>query len=347
MNKLTKVGLSALCGSLASVSAYAGTMEVLGGATATWSSNTGSTTGNPIGMNSGLTFKGSGELDNGSAVTLTLTGADQDAYSSGSISIATPSMGTLSISQATGGNGIGGYDDKMPTAWEETWGTSLGTGIDLPKGVSSSMNIGYSSPSVLGTTLKLAYAPQNDGGVNNDKGVSGGNGSYKGSGYDILLDMNPSLGMDALSGLNVYVGGSVSDADQTPGVVKENDHQEGIGGATFAYGPVKVGYMRSIEMSGREGAGLTSYYQNDAFGLSFNVNDNLTLSYGEMESTRHVTNATGNNKRTTTVESLQISYTMGGMSLKYANSEVDDATYANGGTASDFEAQTIALSLAF
>ena len=51
MNKLTKIGVSALCGSLASVAANAGTMEVLGGATATWSSNESTVTGNPIGMN--------------------------------------------------------------------------------------------------------------------------------------------------------------------------------------------------------------------------------------------------------------------------------------------------------
>jgi len=94
MNKLTKVSLSALCGSLASVAAAnAGTMEVLGGATATWSSNTGAVTGNPIGMNSAVTFKGNGELDNGSTFTLTITGADQAGYTSGSISLATPSLG--------------------------------------------------------------------------------------------------------------------------------------------------------------------------------------------------------------------------------------------------------------
>ena len=53
MNKLTKVSLSALCGSLAAIAsaANAGTMEVLGGATATWSSNSEKDTGNPIGMN--------------------------------------------------------------------------------------------------------------------------------------------------------------------------------------------------------------------------------------------------------------------------------------------------------
>ncbi len=126
MNKLTKVGLSALCGSLASVAANAGTMEVLGGATATYTSNSKQVTGNPIGMNSALTFKGSGELDNGTAFTLTVTGADQMGYTSGSINIATPSMGSFNINSRTGGNGIGGHDYKMPTSWEESWGPGMG-----------------------------------------------------------------------------------------------------------------------------------------------------------------------------------------------------------------------------
>ena len=134
MNKFKKLGLPALCGSLAVTSVSAGELQVLGGATATWSSNTG-TNGNPIGLSSGITFSGSGELDNGTTFTLTLTNADQSAFSAGSIAFTTPSMGSFSIGGITGGNGIGGYDDKMPTAWEETWGTSLGTGIDLAKGV--------------------------------------------------------------------------------------------------------------------------------------------------------------------------------------------------------------------
>ena len=142
MNKLTKIGLSSLCGSLAAVSAaHAGELTVKGGATATWSSNSGAVTGNPIGLSSGITFTGSGELDNGTTFTLTFTEADQSAWSAGSIALTMPSMGSISIAGATGGNGIGGYDDKMPSAWEETWGTSLGTSIDLAKGVGSSMNV--------------------------------------------------------------------------------------------------------------------------------------------------------------------------------------------------------------
>ena len=164
MNKLTKIGLSSLCGTLAAVSAAkAGELTVKGGATATWSSNEKAVTGNPIGLSTGLTFTGSGELDNGTTFSLTFTHADQDAFSAASIAMTMPSMGSISIGGVTGGNGIGGYDDKMPTAWEETWGTSLGTSIDLAKGVGSSMNIQYKTPSIAGTTLAIAYSPRNTG----------------------------------------------------------------------------------------------------------------------------------------------------------------------------------------
>ena len=350
MNKLTKVGLSALCGSLAAVSANAGTMEVLGGATATWSQNSGKVNGNPIGMNSGLTFKGSGEFDNGNTVTLTLTGADQDGYSSGSISVGTPSMGTLSLSQATGGQGIGGYDDKMPTAWEETWGFGMGTGIDMPKGVSSSMNIQYTTPSLAGITIKAAVAPgANNATQVNDKAVSGDGGTYKSSGYDIVADISPSLGIDALSGLNIFVGGSSSETHKEHSLSAGNtgDHEEVVAGATFAYGPVKVGYQRSIEMTGLETAGAVEYYQNNILGISFNINDNLSISYGEVESTKHLQGSGTTDKRMEMdAESIQIAYTMGGMSLKIADGEVNNASYSSASSA-DHDGRTIALSLAF
>ena len=256
----------------------------------------------------------------------------------------------MNIAGASGGNGIGGYDDKMPTAWEETWGTSLGTGIDLPKGVSSSMNIGWTSPTFMGgTTLKIAVAPgSNDATFNNDKGVSGTANSSLNGGYDILLDMNPSFGMDVLAGLNVFVGGSRTDRNAESlgtGTVRADtdDHQEGIAGATFAYGPVTVGYQRSIEMTGLEASGTVGYYQNDMFGISFNINDDLSISYGEMESHKKTRNSA---KATTTIDSIQLAYSMGGMSLKIAETDVDNATYSSG-TGSDFEATTVALSLAF
>ena len=163
MNKLTKIGVSALCGSLASVAAHAGTMEVLGGATATWSSNEGTNTGNPIGMNSGLTFKGTGELDNGTTFTLTVTGADQMAYTSGSIAMVTPGLGTITIVRAAGGAGVDRFDDMMPTAWEETNGTSLATGLQTVAGVGTTMNVEWSLPADMlpeGMGAHIAITPR-------------------------------------------------------------------------------------------------------------------------------------------------------------------------------------------
>jgi hypothetical protein len=348
MNKLTKVGLSALCGSLASVSAYAGTMEVLGGATATYTSNSTKDTGNPIGMNSALTFKGSGELDNGTAITLTITGADQGGYTSGSINLATPSLGTFNINSRTGGAGIGGYDDKMPTAWEESWGHGMSAGFDLQKGVASAMNVNWTSPSFMGTTLKVAVAPGgNKGAFSNDKAVGGVN-TDKQSGYDLVLDMNPSFGTDVLSGLNVWVGGSSTEKEGKGGTNQNlGDHEEVNVGFTYAYGPVKVGVQRMAEFTGNESAGSVDFYKNLAFGISFNVNDNLSLSYGEFESQKNLVGSGSADKSVTAeTQSFQVAYTMGGVSLKLAESEVTNASYTTA-SSNTHDGRTIALSLAF
>ena len=347
MNKLTKVGLSALCGSLASVAANAGTMEVLGGATATYTSNSKQVTGNPIGMASALTFKGSGELDNGTTFTLTVTGADQMGYTSGNINMVTPSFGSFNINSRTGGNGIGGHDDKMPTAWEESWGHGMTARFDFQKGVSSSMNIGWTSPSFMGATLKLAVAPgAKNAAFVNDKAVSGDAGNS--GGYDALIEMKPSFGVDALSGLTVWVGGSETDMTGVgPGGKTIGDHQEVNAGFTFAYGPVTVGLQKMGEFTGSQTAGNTEYYDNEAFGISFNVNDNLSISYGEFESRRHkVGSGTTNKTVIGNTESFQVAYTMGGMSLKLAESSVSNASYSTA-SANDHDGRTIALSLAF
>ena len=88
MNKLTKIGASALCGSLAAISAAnAGDLTVTGGVDMSWVSLDDETTGNPIGIGSNLTFKGSGELDNGWTFGVTVAHLNGDAYSSAAVNI--------------------------------------------------------------------------------------------------------------------------------------------------------------------------------------------------------------------------------------------------------------------
>ena len=339
MNKLTKVGLSALCGSLAAVSAAnAGAMSVSGSATATYTSSAGTVTGNPIGMNSGLTFTGSGELDGGQTFSYTITNADQAAFSAGSISLTTNSLGTWRIGAIDGGSGIDAKDDAMPTAWEEVDGTGMTVGHDKISGVGASMNVNWKSPKLLGSHLTLAYAPQNAGGMVNDKGQGGATSRYQ-YGYDILLDLNVDKSFYLP---NVFVGGSIthqegdhttsSDMGRSP--IQMDDKYEAVAGFVWSIGPLSAGLQRSFEHPGNRADGSTEYYANTSWGVSFNVNDDLSFSYGEHWS--HQGNIGSNGDANSVgvrseAESFQVAYTIGGVSLKFAESEVDNAQYLTSG----------------
>jgi hypothetical protein len=350
VNKLTKVGLSALCGSLAAVSsANAGAMTVSGSATATYQSNSGATTGNPIGMNSGLTFTGSGELDGGQSFKYTITNADQAAFSAGSMSLTTNMLGTWRIGMADGGSGIDAKDDVMPSAWEEVDGTGMTVGQDKISGVGASMNVQWKSPTLIGTNLVLAYSPKNDGATANDKGSTGSTGSDKNQyGYDVLLDMNVN---NAFYLPNVFVGGSATHREgdfkgsANGGIVSQNDDvYEAVAGFVWKVGPLSAGLQRSYENPADKSDGVTEYYANTAWGVSFNVNDSLSLSYGEHKSHRSITNNI--EAVVSDAKSIQVAYTIGGVALKLAESEVDNAQYVSDG-AGDLEGRTIAMSLAF
>jgi len=354
MNKLTKVGLSALCGSLATIgAANSGEMSITGGATATMYSEQGGVTGNPFGMASNLTFKGTGELDGGQVVTMTLTQADKSTYSGASIDLKTNMLGTWNINLGGGGTGIGGHDDVSPTAWEEAWGTGITTGIDLEKGVSSSTNIGWSSPKFgWGSQIKFAWAPENDLVTNNDKSASGAATDQRQEGFDLLLDIA------ADSPLNLFVGASIS--KQVKDVAQEEDRdsdwREAVAGAKISIGPIAVGGQVSGTQTGAlHQAGEIEYIGNSSWGVALNVNDNLSLSYGEARSIKSEA-VSGSNLSSSNMdipkgrmkgESIQVAYTLGGVSLKYANTEWDNTAYTIRGKKAAVEAQTIALTLAF
>ena len=149
MNKLTKVGCSALCGSLAAISAAnAGDLSVTGGADVTYFSHGGGVTGNPFGMASAVTFKGSGELDNGWTFAMTIAEGDAVAYSATNIDLVMGGLGSINFNQGNSGNGIAAYDNVLPTAWEEAHGAGLSGGVKTVLGVGASDNIAYRFPIV-------------------------------------------------------------------------------------------------------------------------------------------------------------------------------------------------------
>ena len=361
MNKLTKIGLSALCGSLASVAgANAGTLEVLGSAQITHTVKTG-IVGNPIGMNTGLTFKGSGELDGGQTFSVSLTDTDKAAWSSANITLTTNSSGKFVLSSAEGGQGIGGYDDIMPTAWEEVWDTAVATNANFQKGVGSSTNLSWTSPAVSSTTLQVAWAPANDGVQNDNKAVSGNASNYFGEGLDVVLDIKPEFDNGSI---NLFIGGSRTDTPSKRSAThRVGKHEEAVVGLVLSLGPVEAGAQISAERMRARGLNNPDYYANSSWAVAFNINDDLSISYGEHKSvqanTHKASNPGGANSKAQNFQtneytpkawmrgdSVQIAYTIGGVGLKYAETSYDNTAYGFD-TKTPGDARVLAVSLAF
>jgi len=346
MNKLTKVGCSALCSSLAAISAAnAGELSVTGGADLTYFSHGTEVTGNPYGMASAVTFKGSGELDNGWTYGLTIAQGDGSAYSATNIDIVMGGLGSINFNQGNSGNGIAAYDNVMPTAWEEAHGAGLSGGVKTVLGSGSSDNIQWTSPTTLGTTVALTYARQIGSSDTADKVSSGVANSTVGKGYDATIKINPSLGTEILSGLNLYAGASVVDTYDNSG---DQDKVEGVGAITYALGPVEVGAMWSALYDGDESNVDYHTYKNHGYGIAFNVNDDFSVSYGQYETRKagytHQTVQKGPNDRFVEVTSWQAAYTMGGASIRVADVNVDNAGFSSGDNQT---ATIVSLGLAF
>jgi len=354
MNKLTKVGCSALCGSLAAISAAnAGDITVTGGADMTYVSLGGQTTGNPIGIGSNLTFKGSGELDNGWTVGLTIANANLNAYSSTVVNLGMGGLGSLNFNSGDSGNGLMAIDDKLPTAWEESWGAGLSTGVRLPSGSGASMNVMYTTPTVLGTTMTFTVAPDYGTSDTADKATAATSDENDAS-YDATININPSLGTEILSGLNIFGGASTIEREDSK--ASKDDAYYGTAGFTYDLGPVSVGAQWAAEYTGvddgedmGDASGDWNLYKNYGFGVAFNVNDDFSISYGEYESRKSgyadtSTSQPDENGKTVRVSSVQAAYTMGGASIRIADVNADNVLWSSG---TNHTATIVSLALAF
>ena len=349
MNKLTKVGLTALAGSLAAVAgANAGSLTVSGGSDITWLSKTGNTTsstdantGNPIGWKNNITFGASGELDNGISWTANAYNSDAQALTSSNISFDLGGMGALLVDNGAGGAGLDALDDKMPTAWEETHGAGLDSGAVTVSGVHGNASLTYTLPTdamPMGTKIRLGYTPRADGGgLQADMGTSGGLNNANDSAWDVTVEMAP------VEGLSVFAGYAVTESANpaTAGVQGLTDKEQGTYGAIFTAGAFSVGAQQAYVSNDNGGTTTVNYYDNMNWGIAFNVNDNLSISYANFESEEKLGTTGG---QTLDIDSLQLAYNMGGATIKFANTDSSDTKYTAG---ADMEVNTIALALAF
>jgi outer membrane protein OmpU len=338
MNKLTKIGVSALCGSLAAMSAAnAGDLTVTGGVDMSWISKSDDNTGNPIGMGSNLTFTGSGELDNGWSVDLSVAHANANAYSATNVTVGVPGLGDFRISQGVSGSGIDRMDDMTPNVWEEAYGTGLGHTMDTVSGTSGGAGIEFTpSGTPDGLTARIAYSPSVSGSKAGDKAGSGVATGVKESGWDLTVEASSDI--TGMEGLTLYGGISQINVDQT-GSDHDDDADERTIGVKYAAGSFTLGYQWSEEENGR--ATTATKYTNDGYGITFSVNDDLSIGYNHYESEQ-----TSTTNITEEASSIQVAYTMGGASFRIAESNGDNIGYTTAATA-DLDATTISVSLAF
>ena len=336
MNNFKKVGLTALAGSLAAVSANAAEMTVSGATLLTYTSEDPTeTTGNPYGMKTNLGFTASGEV-NGYTVSYMQTSKDQFAgMSSARLSIDMGDMGTLAFDQGSG-SGLATIDDKTPTAAEEIWDgidTAATTGPEGLVGAAGNSGVWNYVQSMGGVTFNAA-ARKGSGAKNSDGSSSGvGQGAWDFA----LTGSGDSFGMDGLA-WGIGYGEAENGTVATAGVGDGGDDEHMTLFANYTIGPVTAGYQVSNIDNGSGGATDEAV---DQWGIAFNVNDSLSLSYGERDvefEKPSATNVTENG------EGIAIAYTMGSMKIAGNRNEVTN----NGGTTANNDAMTeIALSFAF
>ena len=109
--------------------------------------------------------------------------------------------------------------------------------------------------------------------------------------------------------------------------------------ATYAVGGLTVGYQWSeADLGTTTGA---QQYDNDGYGITFAINDDLSIGYNHYESEQ--TNATNVTNEAT---SMQIAYSVGGASIRLAEGQSDNQDYQTG-TAYDRDNTILSVSLAF
>ena len=243
MNKIAKIGLTALAGSLVATSAFAGAMSVSGSAKVTYQGGKGASAVNPYSNSKGITFSGSGELDNGMTVSTgyTMTNA---AFSSSYVSLDMGDSGTLHFMNGTSKAGLNKYQDMMPTAGEQVW-DDVDTDDNGVVGTGNANTFGY-EVSAMVLTLSASMGKE-----------------AQGTDTSLVLVAN-----DLMDGLSVGYGFGSNSVSAT----QEDDHTTVY--ATYTMGMATVGFQRSkIDKPSAD-------EERDAAAISLAINENMSVSYG-------------------------------------------------------------------
>jgi len=306
MNKVTKYGLTALAGSLVATSVSAGDMSVTGSWGWNYDSADSDESGNPMSMGDSVNFAGSGETDQGwtAGVTYELDGGTFDDYK---LTLDMGDSGKLTFSGASvSGDGIHMVNDIVPAADTPVMSmTDSAVAYGVADGADQTGNLGYNIS--LGD-VKLSAEMQKGAGTDKTFGAQ-----YTGI-----------EGMTLVAGMGEVNPGQVNGGqDETVWGIKY-----AVAGATLAY------MQTDVDIGGVGAADEESTHM----GISFAVNDDLTVSYAVQDV--DITGKTADEKNS----GFGISYTMGSMSVAAYAGKTENG---NGVTTADDEGKGLTLSIAF
>ena len=330
MNNLRKIGLSALAGSLVAVSAQAADVSLSGGASVAFTSNTGydKTT---YYMNDSINITVSGETDSGLQITtkLELDGggaASTGSFDNRSLTIGTEDMGTITFAGHGGDSVMSGWDDVMPTAYEEVFALTRKEADATTDGNAVIAGFGgnnlwrYDSPTISGVSVHAAYQSASS----TASGGTGGTPAKVSSYSDIGIQIAPEM----VEGLSI--GYATGEYDETA--------SKSIDVSTmwvkYAYGSFTVGYQQSD----REGTAAADKDESDSWAVSYAVSDDFSISYGQHEYEE------GTDTDIQESSGFSASYTSGGVSISAAFNSTDNIKVDS---AADEDSYEIAFSFAF
>ena len=355
MINLRKVGLTALAGSLAAVSANAGEISVSGAANLTYKTGSGNIS-QSLGMDRDVKFSGSGELDNGYTVSFHTTMTDAFAVSSSATVIGMGSMGSVGLAYGGGTNVNGAYDETYPRAYEENSDAGGQSTANYVGNFADDNAIIYQLPAMefMGVSISsgVEYSLQASGDSTAVDGGAIASSNTWGDGYGVGVTLSNDMGLS--------VGGYYATRENKNhnNVADVNDETNMSGFVNYSMGPVAIGYQQFYVDSGLTDAsavGTTNsvktvgtssgQFDGDAMSIAFNVNDDLSISYAEVEETHDFREASTTNDVTQESESLQIAYSMGSMSIKAYTTEITNPNFNE--AAANLKKNEIALGLAF
>jgi outer membrane protein OmpU len=339
MKKLTKIGASALAGSLVAMSAQAGELGVSGTWELTYKSDDKANTGNPFGSKSTLVFSGSGDVDGlGTAAFYAATNDNNPAgFLSHNITLDMGDMGMVGFDQGVGTFGAGTIDDKSPTAWEESWHNTGNSSGGLVHSGGSGGVLGYSN-TVGGFGLSVEYAPAMTTADNGDGGTGGDNTSLA-NGSNVNFAITNS---DLIDGLSFGVGAGQTEYDNSA-IAGNEDGSSAVGFANYTMGSITAGVTLSDSNNARSATGANDGGREvEAYGVAFAINENLSISYNQHNMTYKKVGAGPDVEQEST--GIAIAYTMGGATLAIQNNSQDNVTGTSG---TNDEITEISLSLAF